>query len=735
MTSPAAGGDTADAIAAAGSAGAGSDSASVRSQRSNASELAAAIGNMDLAAGAGRAGVTATGDAGSRMGSRATSRGPSPPGSPSQNAALALGGTGSPVAAGTSSSPHGSDQDESSAGQCRCAATNRCFRVMGRVRSDETDRARTLLNLRLRIQEPDGTNRTVEFEFDLTHDTVGSVASEMVSDLELSPEDADAITVAMKREILKLSASMEGEASKNLKTAAAVLQAGLMENALLQANSTTLQDDEDTIRTEEGVEIDSAISGGVAAAGNNVGGGSYDCCEKEKDDVVHKENSVLLMHTLSNASSYHPSAPQQHQLPPATIPQSASEASFQENWEEPSHQLRSACSASSLHSEASAHSAHSNQSNHSIQSSPAQLAVPNDTLKNSSAGSGNGVGNGGSNTAAAAAAASTCPPQANMRLTRTVSMDRQFSSISGNSNNNSNGITNGGYGSGDRFSLERNLSAGALSPGSGVLSPVSSNGNPDKRSLSKLFENLQEVAYEREQCVTPPPVLSTQRPPLPPSVTVGGGNNSGGRLPQTRSSPPGMFAAMLASMNGTSGDRDGVVSGIGNGVYGGPVQNLSEGLLLSANNGINNGGGSTGTLSHPGSVDGDAMLGSTTTTAAGLPGGNGFIGAGGQRLVAKGALFKDKETLRKQAADAMKAVELRSLTLLEGSSDGFKNTRGTPMLATKQNGSCASLTSAIGNNSGGGGGAESGAASAASAAAAAAVAEQVAAEQPAAEAS
>jgi WNK lysine deficient protein kinase len=651
-------------IAAAGS---GSEAASVRSQRSNGSELAAALSSMEIATGG------AATDAGSYMGSRATSRVPSPPGSPFNIA----GDSGS---LGAATSPQGSDHGEVSAGQCRCAATDRCFVVMGKVRSDEADQGRTLLNLRLRIQEPDGTNRTVEFEFDLTHDTVGSVASEMVSDLELSPEDADAITVAMKREISKLSASMEGEASRNLKTAAAVLQAGLKENALLQANSTTLPDDEeeDSSQVEEGVEIDSAARKSDIADHDGVGRGD-----------VFRESSVLLMATLSNASSHYTAPHQQQQSPiilAPTLPQSVSEASFHETWEEPSSQLRSACSASSLHSEASAHSAHST---HSSQSLPAQLAFPNDSLKNASTRNGNNSGGAGG------------MPQANMRLTRTVSMDRQFT---GNGNNH-----NSGYGSGDRYLPERNSSAGALSPGSGILSPVSSNGNPDKRSLSKLFENLQEVVYEREQCVTPPP-LPTQRPPLPPSVSVGG-HNSASRLPHTKSSPPRMFTTILANLNnntGASNDKEGVAITGGNGS---PLQNLPEGLLFGShgsNQGhTGNGSGpeSLGTLSQPGSVDGDAILSSTLGGAS----GHGVFCGAGQKAIAKGAAFKDKESLRKQAADAMKAVELRSLNLLEGSSSssslaGLKNTRGTPMLATKQNGSCVSLTAGNGNNNNGGGG-------------------------------
>ena len=78
--------------------------------------------------------------------------------------------------------------------------------------------------------------------------------------------------------------------------------------------------------------------------------------------------------------------------------------------------------------------------------------------------------------------------------------------------------------------------------------------------------------------------------------------------------------------------------------------------------------------------------------------------------------MKNKEALRKQAADAMKAVELRSLILLEGSSsssNSLKNSsnnnnnnnnnklgvRGTPMAATR-NGSSVSLVSSTSYGSG-----------------------------------
>jgi len=90
-----------------------------------------------------------------------------------------------------------------------------------------------MLNLRLRIIEPDETQRTVEFEFDMNSDTATSVASEMVGVLELSPEDADAIALAMHSEIETLLSGLEGQASSRVAQAAAELQQEL----LLQANT------------------------------------------------------------------------------------------------------------------------------------------------------------------------------------------------------------------------------------------------------------------------------------------------------------------------------------------------------------------------------------------------------------------------------------------------------------------------------------------------------------------
>lgn len=57
----------------------------------------------------------------------------------------------------------------------------------------------------------------------------------------------------------------------------------------------------------------------------------------------------------------------------------------------------------------------------------------------------------------------------------------------------------------------------------------------------------------------------------------------------------------------------------------------------------------------------------------------------------------DKEALRRQAADAMKAVELRSLNLLEGGLGGRgkgPNVRGVPMAATAKHGSMGNMAAA-----------------------------------------
>jgi hypothetical protein len=93
-----------------------------------------------------------------------------------------------------------------------------------------------LLSLRLRIVEPDESSRTIEFEFDMTSDTATSVASEMVGVLELSPEDAVAISEAMEAEISQLMSTLEGQASSDLAQAVGEFQHELS-SALQYASS------------------------------------------------------------------------------------------------------------------------------------------------------------------------------------------------------------------------------------------------------------------------------------------------------------------------------------------------------------------------------------------------------------------------------------------------------------------------------------------------------------------
>jgi len=270
------------------------------SQRSNVSELAAALGAVDMVASqkdsSEGGGIALAYDAGSKVGSRATSRAPSPPASP-----------GSPLLLSSDAGSEGG-ADAERRGECRCAATNRCFNVIGKYREDTC-----IFNIRLRIHEPDGSQRTVEFEFDTNTDTVASVASEMVNDLELSPEDVDAVALAMRREISSLSQGMEGQASSSLAKAADLLQHELRENALMVANS-----------------VDGPLP-----------------WPQSQDGLPRVRTAMLPPPPLpSGVTSL-------KDLPPGA-------ASI----------LRSAGSASSVHSEASLTSAHSLQS---VQSSPAQL--------------------------------------------------------------------------------------------------------------------------------------------------------------------------------------------------------------------------------------------------------------------------------------------------------------------------------------------------------------------------
>lgn len=108
--------------------------------------------------------------------------------------------TGSPLARHSPDHQHGSHPD-------------REFRVRGKLQPDMDK-----LNLRLRICEPDGPAKTVEFDFDLGADTAMSVASEMVDDLSLSAEDARAIAEAIRDEIKLLTGLLHRRGDDSLAT-------------------------------------------------------------------------------------------------------------------------------------------------------------------------------------------------------------------------------------------------------------------------------------------------------------------------------------------------------------------------------------------------------------------------------------------------------------------------------------------------------------------------------------
>ena len=293
-----------------------------------------------------------------------------------------------------------------------------------------------------------------EFEFDNSSDTVASVAVEMVTELELSPEDVDAVALAMRQEIASLSANMEGQASSSLEAAAELLQQGLRENALLAANSTD---------------------------------GPMPMPELPSHVVPLASVPELPLQE----------APQQLQQPTAAVTL-----------------LRSVGSASSVHSETSMTSAHSV---HSVQSSPAQLNGPSESANQQQR------------------SVSPLQPSANHRLPRTSSVDRVAFRPAALSSSREGGTP---------VSLDRTHSD-AMSPhnNSGLLSPdLAERRDLDKRSLNKLFENLQEVAREREGAVTPPP---GSRPPLPP---ISNGMSSR-QLAACKSSPPrvGWGIAALAA--------------------------------------------------------------------------------------------------------------------------------------------------------------------------------------------
>ncbi|KAL3146318.1 hypothetical protein ABBQ32_003012 [Trebouxia sp. C0010 RCD-2024] len=85
------------------------------------------------------------------------------------------------------------------------AGGDRQFKVKGQLHAKSEGDGDDKLNLRLRICQPLGPARTVEFDFDMGADTAMSVASEMVEDLSLSHDDARAIAAAIKQEIKQLT--------------------------------------------------------------------------------------------------------------------------------------------------------------------------------------------------------------------------------------------------------------------------------------------------------------------------------------------------------------------------------------------------------------------------------------------------------------------------------------------------------------------------------------------------
>lgn len=297
-------------------------------------------------------------------------------------------------------------------GRCRCAATNRCFEFAGKYREDKETR---LLNLRLKIVEPDETSRTVEFEFDMNSDTATSVASEMVAVLELSPEDAFAISAAMEAEISTLLSSLEGHASCTVAQAAAELQQELKDTALQHASSIDDTDHSIGMETRPGL-------GPVAVRPPTM-------------NALSGFDSMASFHSMESAQSMHSSAMQSKTSSPV---KGKNATSSEDSMQYGMKHISSAEVFPKVH-----HVQHTQVS-----------TTPEGTSR--------------------------------------------------------------------RPSLEERLS-----PRNGRLSPGDGNSNRDKRSLSKLWENLQEVAEERQSLTPPPP----SKPPLQPAVS---------KLPGSLSSPPSL---------------------------------------------------------------------------------------------------------------------------------------------------------------------------------------------------
>lgn len=84
------------------------------------------------------------------------------------------------------------------------------FKVRGKVLNPGGEDTH-LLSLKLRILDREGICRTVEFPYNMEEDSAYSVATEMVEDLDLSPEDVDNIALKITREVEALARDNTGE--------------------------------------------------------------------------------------------------------------------------------------------------------------------------------------------------------------------------------------------------------------------------------------------------------------------------------------------------------------------------------------------------------------------------------------------------------------------------------------------------------------------------------------------
>ena len=568
-----------------------SDAHSIHSQKSNGSEIAVAtFGSLE-------SGLKSP--YGSRSSSRplspvsssplATSPQQSPVKSPPRHSELKTPFYGADVGASkfNESTANGDlEYIERDSSPCRCAATDRCFKVVSKYR--ETD-DRNLLSLRLKIKEPDDLLRTVEFQFDLARDTASSVASEMVADLELSPEDADIIADAMSKEVSALSEKLEGKASASLAQTAAALQRGLRDTAMMVASSADTSNavNEDTPKSTTGPV------------------NCYNLGEKETSAIIRRNSSLKSFHSDTSLAS----------LP--------SDYSNESVWSSPSSQAP-------------------------LQDAPARRPLPSPFLP------------------------STAPPST-QPLSRTPSIERVSKELNG-----STGVHNSNVGPAPLHGDKQNSKSGMLSPPSGILSPIStsstaSHGHPDKRSLNKLFENLQQIALDREESTTPPPVSG--RPPLPPCVGNGGAKASGAKQQTAKHEKQQQVAK--EHRNGTlpqDGHRPLLSMRSVPASFGASVPSAMKARGVASMQAADD----TQTIMSEKPVASkdrkdDAALSIEQMTMK-KPG----------NISNGGPLVKDKEMLRKQAADAMKQVEMRSLTCLQGNIVlNGKSGRGTPMMAAK----------------------------------------------------